>query len=113
LSPNPYVGFAIMNTSGGVSGFISGVVLGYFVTYATEWLPALGLPVQSGVRDYRYDLPLVPVTAMLLISAGLWLKIDPTRELIPEEKSKLTVSRLDYACAPYFSKKWAIVMMPL
>lgn len=84
---------AIMNTSGGVSGFISGVVFGYFVTYATDWLPALGLPVQSGIRDYRYDLPLTPVTAMLLICAGLWFKIDPTRELIPEEEGKLTVSR--------------------
>jgi MFS family permease len=76
---------AVMNTSGGVSGFISGVVFGYFVTYATDWLPALGLPVHSGVRDFRYDLPLVPVTAMLLICAALWLKIDPTRELIPDE----------------------------
>jgi hypothetical protein len=90
LSHNPYVGFAIMNTSGSVSGFIR-VVLGYFVTYATEWLPALERPVQSGVRDY-HDLPPAPVTAMLPISAGLWLKIDSTRELIPEEKSKLTVS---------------------
>jgi MFS family permease len=75
---------AIMNTSGGVSGFISGVLFGYFVSYATGWLPALGLPVHDGLRDYRYDLPLAPVTAMLLASAVLWLKIDPTRELIPE-----------------------------
>ena len=75
---------AVMNTSGGVSGFISGVVFGYFVTYATEWLPALGLPVTDGVRDYRYDLPLVPVTIMLLICAALWLKIDPTREVVTE-----------------------------
>lgn len=78
---------AIMNTSGGVSGFISGVVFGYFVTYAGDWLPALGLPVRSGLRDFRYDLPLVPVTAMLFISAALWLKIDPTRELITDNQS--------------------------
>jgi ACS family glucarate transporter-like MFS transporter len=76
---------AIMNTSGGISGFISGVVFGYFVNFSTTWLPAMGLPVRSGVRDFRYDLPLVPVTMMLIIAAGLWFKIDPTELLIPEK----------------------------
>ena len=75
---------AIMNTSGGISGFISGVAFGYFVNFSTIWLPALGLPVRSGVRDYRYDLPLVPVTLMLIVAAGLWFRIDPTKLLIRE-----------------------------
>jgi ACS family glucarate transporter-like MFS transporter len=80
---------SIMNTSGGISGFLSGVFFGYFVQYSTKWLPALGLPVRSadGLRDFRYDLPLVPVTVMLIIGAALWLKIDPTLDLIRLEES--------------------------
>jgi hypothetical protein len=61
------------------------VTFGYFVRFSTEWLPALGLPVSSRLSDYRYDVPLAPVTAMLIVAAVLWLKIDPTQELIPEE----------------------------
>jgi ACS family glucarate transporter-like MFS transporter len=81
---------AIMNTAGGVSGFISGVVFGYFVQFSTNWLPALGLPVHSGARDFRYDVPLVPVALMLAISAAMWLKIDATRELISEKAPELS-----------------------
>ena len=59
---------------------------GYFVQYSTHWLPALGLPVRSadGIRDFRYDLPLVPVTVMLIVGAALWLTIDPIEQLIPK-----------------------------
>jgi hypothetical protein len=32
-----------------------------------------------------YDFPLIPIAVMLTISAVLWLKIDPTKELIVEE----------------------------
>lgn len=75
-----------MNTAGQVGSFISSVLFGYFVAYANGWLPALGLPLQNGLRDFRYDVPLVPMTVMLAISAALWLKIDPTEQLIAEEK---------------------------
>jgi ACS family glucarate transporter-like MFS transporter len=82
---------SIMNTSGGISSFLSGVFFGYFVGYSTKWLPALGLPLTSadGLRDFRYDLPLIPVTVMLVIGAALWLKIDPTDQLIPETVPEL------------------------
>jgi predicted MFS family arabinose efflux permease len=33
-----------------------------------------------------YDAPLVPMAVMTAISAVLWLKIDPTRQLVPEDK---------------------------
>ncbi len=86
---------AIMNTSGGLSGFLSGVIFGYLVRFSSDWLPAGGLPVSSGVRDYRYDVPLGPVTAMLIIAAGLWMKIDPTQELIPAGSERLQESAAD------------------
>lgn len=57
-----------MNTAGQIGSFISSVLFGYFVEYSNS-----------------YDFPLIPMTGMLLISAALWLKIDPTEELIPEE----------------------------
>ena len=75
-----------MNMAGQIGSAVSSFLFGYFVTASNEWLPALGLPVRSGLRDFRYDLPLVPMTVMLTISALLWLKIDPTRQLIPEEQ---------------------------
>ncbi|MBM3775424.1 MAG: MFS transporter [Acidobacteria bacterium] len=56
-----------MNTAGQIGSFISSVLFGYFVA-------------ASG----SYDFPLIPMAVMLTISAMLWLKIDPTQELIPE-----------------------------
>jgi MFS transporter, ACS family, glucarate transporter len=57
-----------MNMAGQVGSFISSVLFGYLVEYSGS-----------------YDFPLIPMTAMLVISALLWLKIDPTQELIPEQ----------------------------
>ena len=34
--------------------------------------------------EHSYELPLIPITVMLAISAALWLKIDATEALIPE-----------------------------
>jgi MFS family permease len=56
-----------MNTAGQIGSFISSVLFGYF---ASMW--------------NSYDLPLLPIAAMLAVSALLWLKIDATRTLIPE-----------------------------
>jgi sugar phosphate permease len=57
-----------MNTAGQVGSFVSSILFGYFVG-----------------RTGSYDFPLIPMTAMLTISMLLWLKIDPTQQLIPEE----------------------------
>jgi predicted MFS family arabinose efflux permease len=58
---------ASMNTGGQISSFMSGVLFGYA---AAVWK--------------NYDLPITPMAALLLLGALLWLKIDSTRELIPE-----------------------------
>lgn len=58
---------ATMNTAGQISSFFSGVLFGYAVL---AWK--------------SYDLPLIPISGILLIGALLWLKIDATRELVPE-----------------------------
>jgi hypothetical protein len=34
-------------------------------------------------RTGSYDVPFIPMAALLVIGALLWLKIDPARELIP------------------------------
>ena len=73
-----------MNTAGQIGSFISSVLFGYFVQFSNQWLPAWGFPVSQGLRDFRYDVPLVFMTGMLTVSAVLWLKIDPTEQLIPE-----------------------------
>ena len=75
-----------MNTAGQIGSFVSSVLFGYFVLYSNQWLPAWGLPLTSGLRDYRYDVPLVFMTVMLTISAALWFKIDPTEQLVAEQE---------------------------
>jgi predicted MFS family arabinose efflux permease len=60
-----------MNTAGQIGSFLSSVLFGYLVEYSGS-----------------YDFPLIPMTAMLVISALLWLKIDPTQELIPEQMAE-------------------------
>lgn len=56
-----------MNTSAQVGSFLSSVLFGYFVTASSS-----------------YDFPLIPMSAILLIGAVLWLKVDPTEGLVPE-----------------------------
>jgi ACS family glucarate transporter-like MFS transporter len=53
-----------MNTAGAVGSFVAPVVFGYLVT-------------ASG----SYDAPFVPMAALLLTGAFLWLRFDPTRRL--------------------------------
>ncbi|MEO7649289.1 MAG: MFS transporter [Bryobacteraceae bacterium] len=59
-----------MNTAGQAGSFISSVLFGYFVKYFGS-----------------YEIPLIPISIMLAISAALWLKIDATEELIPEDRT--------------------------
>ncbi len=56
-----------MNTAGQVGSFLTSVSFGYLVK-----------------TFHSYDAPLVVMAAMTMISAALWLKIDPTRQLIDE-----------------------------
>jgi ACS family glucarate transporter-like MFS transporter len=57
-----------MNTAGQVGSFATTVLFGHLVgTYGS------------------YDLPLVPIAVMSLVSTIAWLKIDPTKSLFPTE----------------------------
>jgi MFS transporter, ACS family, glucarate transporter len=53
-----------MNTAAQIGSFLSALVFGYLVD-----------------RTGNYDLPFIPMTALLLMGAGLWLKVDPTQEV--------------------------------
>jgi MFS family permease len=68
-----------MNTAGQIGSTISSVLFGYFVGMAGAW----GFQARE-----QYNFPLIPMTVMLTISALLWLKIDPTEQLIPEEQTR-------------------------
>jgi len=59
-----------MNMAGQAGSFLSSIVFGYMVTYF-----------------HSYDLPLIPMAIALFISSALWLKIDPTKPLVPETET--------------------------
>ncbi len=59
-----------MNMAGQLGSFLSSVSFGYLVA----WFGT-------------YNAVLPPMAAMLVVSAALWLKIDPTRELASEERA--------------------------
>jgi len=60
------------NTVTQVGSFLSGVVFGYLAKIFGS-----------------YDLPLILTALVLGFGALLWLKIDPTQELVPEEQQEL------------------------
>jgi len=64
-----------MNTAGQIGSFLSSVAFGYLV----RWFAS-------------YNAMIWPMAGMLAISALLWLKIDPTQELAPEERLPQPVS---------------------
>ena len=57
-----------MNTASNVSSAVSSVVFGYLVAY-------------SG----GYELPFIPMLVLLCVGIVLWLKVDPTQRVIPED----------------------------
>jgi MFS family permease len=56
-----------MNMAGQAGSFLSSIVFGYMVR-----------------AFHSYNLPLVPMAIALFIASSLWLKIDPTKPLVPE-----------------------------
>jgi MFS family permease len=56
-----------MNMAGQVGSFLSSVLFGYLVTYFGN-----------------YDTPLIPLALFLVLSAGFFLRIDPTQPLVAE-----------------------------
>jgi len=59
--------FGFMNTASNASAALSSVVFGYLVAY-------------SG----GYELPFIPMLVLLCIGALLWLRVDPTRQVIED-----------------------------
>ncbi len=57
-----------MNTAANVASALSAVVFGYLVGYFGN-----------------YNVPFIPMVALLALGAVLWWQVDPTRELFPEE----------------------------
>ncbi len=56
-----------MNTAAQAGAFLSSIVFGYLVKLTGS-----------------YNVPLIPMVFMLLLSALMWLKIDPAEQLVPE-----------------------------
>jgi MFS family permease len=61
-----------MNMAGQIGSFLSSVLFGYMVTWMGD-----------------YNRPLIPLASMLLVSAYLFTRIDPTRQLVPETAPQL------------------------
>jgi MFS transporter, ACS family, glucarate transporter len=55
-----------MNTAAQVGAFVSSLVFGYLVKLTGS-----------------YNIPLIPMVFMLVLSALMWLRIDPTEQLVP------------------------------
>jgi predicted MFS family arabinose efflux permease len=58
-----------MNTAGQIGSFTVSVLVGYMVK-----------------SFHSYDAPLIPIGLMMALSAAMWLKIDPTKQLVPEDE---------------------------
>jgi hypothetical protein len=56
-----------MNTAAQCGAFLCSIVFGYLVKVSGS-----------------YDIPLIPMVFMLVLSAVLWTRIDATEQLIPE-----------------------------
>ena len=72
-----YAGVVVgaMNTAAQVGSFVSALVFGYLVD-----------------RYGSYNLPFIPMTALLLIGAWLWLKVDPAKRLVPENAAVIEIA---------------------
>ena len=64
-----------MNTAGQIGSFLSSVVFGYLVG-----------------RYGSYNAPFIPMAALLLIGAWLWLNVDPTQQLIPGPRTAVSMA---------------------
>jgi nitrate/nitrite transporter NarK len=56
-----------MNTAAQTGAFLSSLVFGYLVKLTGS-----------------YNVPLIPMVFALILSALMWLRIDPTEQLVPE-----------------------------
>ena len=63
----PYAGAMVgaMNTSAQIGGFVSSLTFGYLVD-----------------RYSNYNLPFIPMAALLFAGAAFWFRVDPTKQII-------------------------------
>jgi len=61
--------FGFMNTASNAAAALSAVVFGYLVGYFGN-----------------YTTPFIPMVALLSVAAALWLQVDATRDLFPDEQ---------------------------
>jgi len=64
-----------MNTASQIGSFVSSLAFGYLVS-----------------RYGSYNAPFIPMAALLLLGAWLWIKVDPTQQLIPGTQTAIPVS---------------------
>jgi predicted MFS family arabinose efflux permease len=64
-----------MNTASQIGSFVSSLAFGYLVD-----------------RYGSYNLPLIPMAALLLTGAWLWLRIEPAQALIPQTQAMATTA---------------------
>lgn len=64
-----------MNTAAQIGSLVSSVAFGYLVE-----------------RYGSYNVPFIPMAALLLIGAWLWLKVDPTQFLMPQTRTVATTA---------------------
>jgi MFS family permease len=67
--------FGFMNTAANAASALSAVVFGYLIGYFGN-----------------YTAPFLPMVGLLALGALLWLQVDPTRELFPEQRPDESVS---------------------
>ena len=71
LHIGPHQWGCALNTAAQVGSFLSGVAFGYVAEISGS-----------------YDLPLILMALVLGFGALIWLKIDPTQELVPEGQTE-------------------------
>jgi sugar phosphate permease len=64
-----------MNTSAQFASFVSSLAFGYLVDHYGS-----------------YNAPFIPMAALLLLGGWLWLKVDPTEQLIPGTQTAIPLS---------------------
>ena len=64
-----------MNTASQIGSFVSSLAFGYLVG-----------------RYGNYNMPFIPMAALLLLGAWLWTKVDPTQQLIPGTQTAIPLS---------------------
>ena len=74
--------YGFMNTAANVAGALSSLVFAYLVGYFGN-----------------YSVPFVPMVALLSVGAVLWLQVDATRELFPDERAAESVPGYSVAVA--------------